>query len=148
MSKDTNDYLQKGIYGSKKTLVDERHRYLGSIRERIYLTLSDDQLSDEHSLASFKKELKAHPDGKLLLNGRYELSSFEDYLKVAHTKNRPFTMVSNEYAETSPYALIYTASEAVNEPLVDVAKKYPIEENPEKKTSKKKKTSFFKRFFS
>ena len=148
MSKDTNDYLQKGIYGAKKTLVDERHRYLGSIRERIYLTLSDDQLNLEHSLNSFKKELQTHPDGKLLLNGRYELTTFEDYLRVAHTKNRPFTMVSNEYAETSPYALVYTSSEAVNEPIIDVAEKYPIEEKPKKKDSKKKKTSFFKRFFS
>lgn len=145
MSKDPNEYLQKGMYGAKKTLIDERRHYLGSLRERVYLTISPKQLQNDYFLKAFEKEIKQHPNGKLLLNGKYDLSDFEMFIQVAQKNKLAFTLVSNEYSETSPAALIYTATDAVNEPTIDVAEKYPVEKETEKT---EKKPSLFKRFFS
>ena len=47
--RETQDYLSKGIYGNKKTNPDERNKYFGSLRERVYLSMTTEQLiSDDY----------------------------------------------------------------------------------------------------
>ena len=147
VNKDANDYLQKGQYGVKQTLISERKEFMGSLRERVYLTAHLEQLSQENALQAFQDEFQKHPDGQLLLNGTFGMSLFDDYIKESKRNSIPFTLIANEYAQTSPYAIIYTASTAVNEPVIDLVEKYPLplKDEPQPKSQKK---SFFKRFFS
>lgn len=146
-NKDPNDYLQKGQYGAKQTLLSERKEFLGSLRERVYLTATVKQLSEDNTLNSFIKEFQLHPDGNLLLNGTIDMSIFTAFTQAGKQANIPFKLVANEYAHTSPYALIFTASSEVNEPVIDVGEKYPLPKKEEPQETKQKK-SFFKRFFS
>ncbi|MBM6613522.1 YueI family protein [Desemzia sp. RIT804] len=147
VNKDPNDYLQKGQYGTKQTLLSERKEFLGSLRERIYLTATLDQLSTGNTLAAFTKEFQRHPDGSLLLNGALDMSQFQPFIQASKKANIPFTLVANEYAQTCPYALVFTASSDVNESIIDVTEKYPLPKKDEPQQTKQKK-SFFKRFFS
>lgn len=146
-NKDPNDYLQKGQYGLKQTLPDERRKFLGSLRERTYLVVSLEQIETKQAEQAFTEEFKQHPDGSLLLNGTYDMSTYTHLIQLSKRAEIAFTFVANEKAEHSPYAAIFTAAEAVNEPLIQLDEKYPL---PEKNTpqKKEKKKSFFKRFFS
>lgn len=147
VNKDTNDYLQKGQYGVKQTLLSERKEFLGSLRERVYLTARLEQLSQKNALKAFRDEFQKYPDGHLLLNGTFGMDSFDAYIKESKSAGIPFTLVANEYAQTSPYAIVYTASTAVDEPVIDLAEKHPLPLKNEPQQKKQKK-SFFKRFFS
>ena len=147
VNKDPNDYLQKGQYGTIQTLLSERKEFLGSLRERVYLTATLEQLSRGNTLAAFTKEFQRHPDGNLLLNGTIDMSTFTSFTQAGKQADIPFKLVANEYAQTSPYALIFTASSEVNESVIDVAEKYPLPKKEEPQETKQKK-SFFKRFFS
>lgn len=147
MSKDPNEYLQKGQYGLKQTLPDERRKFLGSLRERVYLVVPLEQVETKQAEQAFAEEFKQHPDGSLLLNGTYDMSTYAHLIQLSKQAEIAFTFVANENAEHSPYAAIFTAAAAINEPLVELNEKYPL---PEKNTPQKneKKKSFFKRFFS
>lgn len=147
VNKDPNDYLQKGQYGTKQTLPDERRKFLGSLRERAYLVVSLEQVETKHAEQAFAAEFKRHPDGSLLLNGSYDMSSYTHLIQLSKRAEITFTFVASENALHSPYAAIFTAAQAVNEPLIQLDEKYPLPEKnmPQKKEKKK---SFFKRFFS
>lgn len=142
-----NDYLQKGQYGLKQTLPDERKKFLGSLRERVYLAATLEQLTSDHTKQAFVKEFRQHSEGTLLLNGIYEMSKYAPLIQASKQAHISFTLVANENAEKSPYAAIFTASSAVNEPLFEIDEKYPLPEKNEPQQPEKKK-SFFKRFFS
>ena len=147
VNKDPNDYLQKGQYGAKQTLLSERKEFLGSLRERVYLTATLEQLTSGNTLSAFTKEFQRHPDGSLFLNGNLGMDQFQPFIQACKNADIPFRLVANEYAGTSPYALIFTASTDVNESLIDVTEKYPLPKKEEPQKTKQKK-SFFKRFFS
>lgn len=146
-NKNPSDYVQKGQYGIQQTLPEERKKFLGSLRERVYLTASLEQISTFHGQQAFAKEFKTHSKGTLLLNGTYEISSFSQLIKISQQASIPFTMVANEHAATSPYAAIYTASTAINESVIELDEKYPLPEEKSPQQPQKKK-SFIKRFFS
>ena len=42
-----DDYLNQGIYGTKETNPDERRQFLGTLRERIEVALTQGQVMEE-----------------------------------------------------------------------------------------------------
>ncbi|WP_313466721.1 YueI family protein [Carnobacterium sp.] len=147
-SDNVQDYLNKGMYGANQTNPEERRKYLGSLRERIYLSMTIEQVISKNYLSTLKKEITAHPNHTLLLNGTIDMENLEAYIQLCNQLNCPFRMVSDENAKETSIGLIYVAKEAVNIEVIDVSKKQkPAEETiTEKKVPEKK--SFFKRFFS
>lgn len=144
--RETQDYLSKGIYGNKKTNPDERNKYFGSLRERVYLSMTIEQLMSNEYLDALKKEIRLHPQQQLLLNGQIDMSKLSPYIKISQDTDCSFRIVSDEGAHHSPFGLIYVSTHAVNEEVVDVAVKYPS--SPPKQEKEDKNPSFFKKFFS
>lgn len=145
--RDTQDYLSKGIYGNKKTNPDERNKYFGSLRERVYLSMTIEQLISNDYLESLKKEIQLHPNQQLLLNGQIDMNLLSPYIKLSQENDCSFRIVSDEGAQRSPLGLIYVSTTAVNEKVIDAAIKYP-QSTPSKEEEEEKKDSFFKKFFS
>lgn len=147
-SDNVQDYLNKGMYGANQTNPEERRKYLGSLRERIYLSMTIEQVISKNYLSTLKKEIIAHPNHTLLLNGTIDMENLETYIQLSNQLHCPFRMVSDENAKKTSIGLVYVAKEAVNVEVIDVSKKQkPAEETTaEKKVPEKK--SFFKRFFS
>lgn len=143
--RETQDYLSKGIYGNKKTNPDERNKYFGSLRERVYLSMTIEQLISGDYIDALKQEIQLHSNQQLLLNGQIDMSKLSPYIKLCQEYNCSFRIVSDEGALRSPLGLIYVSSTAVNETEVDVAAKYPLMTPPEKEG---KKPSLFKKIFS
>ncbi|MBT2731726.1 YueI family protein [Carnobacterium sp. ISL-102] len=142
--RDTQDYLSKGIYGNKKTNPDERNKYFGSLRERVYLSMTIEQLISNDYLESLKKEIQLHPNQQLLLNGQVDMNLLSPYIKLSQENDCSFRIVSDEGAQRSPLGLIYVSTDAVNEKTVDVAVKYP-QNAPQKEVEEK--ASLFKKLF-
>ena len=93
--------------------------------------------------------LEKHPDACILLNGALPLSVQNQYIQLATKNNSRFTVV-NDYVTANPeeFGLLLTAKEAVNEPVIDIEKKYPEENSsPVEKEKPKKKKSFWDRLF-
>ncbi|HLO10666.1 MAG TPA: YueI family protein [Pseudoneobacillus sp.] len=95
-----DEYLQQGIYGPKEIKPDERKRFLGTLRERIVVALTQSQVRESKVLTQIEKIMKDHPKAHLYLNGQIEYNSLSKYLKVAGRIGIPFTIVNNKDVET------------------------------------------------
>lgn len=148
MTDELQQHLDKGRYGTPLVNPDEQHKYMGTFRERCYLSMTIAQMKNTTDKDSFLTELKKHEDATILLNGQMSESLQGEYIQLATKNNAKFTVV-NDFVDANPdsFGLLLVAKEAVNEPVIDVEKKYP-EENEEKTEQKpEKKTGFFERLF-
>ncbi|WP_303754074.1 YueI family protein [Enterococcus sp. S86.2] len=148
MTDELQQHLDKGRYGTPLVNPDEQHKYMGTFRERCYLSMTIAQMKNPTDKDSFLTELKKHEDATILLNGQMPESIQGEYIQLATKNNAKFTVV-NDFVDANPdsFGLLLVAKEAVNEPVIDVEKKYP-EENEEKTEQKpEKKTGFFERLF-
>lgn len=146
-SDNMQNHLNKGIYGANQTKPEERNKYLGSLRERIYLSMTIDQLITKDYLDALKKEVTKHPNNTLLFNGSIDVEELDPYIKLSNQMNCTFRIVTDEFAKKSDIGLVYVAPQVTNIENIDVAEKYPKTDNSSN-TNVHKKKSFFKKFFS
>jgi uncharacterized protein YueI len=141
LSKPTiDDYLDNGIYGQKQTKPDERRKFLGSLRERIVIALTQSQVREKGVYKEVQESLKKHPDAKLLLNGNMSYSYLSKYIKLADTYHVSFSMVTNKEVETD-IGLVLTYDHAIDKEEIYVKKKN--EKTSVAKTKQKPKKSIF-----
>ncbi len=141
MSKDdVQNHLDKGMYGTPLVNPEEQHKYLGTFRERCYLSMSINEMSDPANKERFLKEIEKQPEATILLNGTLPLAIQNQYIQLATKNNVRFTVV-NDFVSDEPdsIGLLLAANHAVNEPVIDVEKKYP-KEKPESQEKTKKKS--------
>lgn len=139
-------HLDKGRYGTPLVNPDEQHKYMGTFRERCYLSMTIAQMKSPDDKAAFLKELAQHEDASILLNGKMPESLQASYIQLATKNNARFTVV-NDFVDSAPdsFGLLLVAKEAVNEPVIDVEQKYPEAQTEAKEPEKKE--GFFSRFF-
>jgi len=95
-----DDYLMQGIYGKKEINPEERKRFLGTIRERIVLALTEKQIYESVIYSEVEREMLQHPNTKLLLNGKIPYDYLKKYIKIANKNNISFTIVENKEYDT------------------------------------------------
>ena len=134
-----DDYLENGMYGQKQTKPDERRKFLGSLRERIVIALTQSQVREKGIYKEVQDSLKKHPDAKLLLNGNMSYTFLSKYIKLADTHHVPFSMVTNKDVETD-IGLVLAYDHAIDQEEIYVQKKGEV---PEQKQKPKPKKSLF-----
>ncbi|WAA09192.1 YueI family protein [Fervidibacillus albus] len=117
-----DDYLQKGLYGEKKTKAGERQRFLGTLRERIILALFEDQIYEYKVYPEVEREMANHPNARLLLNGEISYEYLSKYVKIANQKGIPFTIVEDLVDDTD-IGLVLTYDYAINKEQIFIEKK-------------------------
>ena len=123
LSKPTiDDYLENGIYGQKQTKPDERRKFLGTLRERIVIALTQSQVREKGIYKEVQDRLKKHPDAKLLLNGNMSYTFLSKYIKLADTYHVSFSMVTNKEIETD-IGLVLAYDHAIDQEEIYVQKK-------------------------
>ncbi len=123
LSKPTiDDYLENGIYGQKQTKPDERRKFLGTLRERIVIALTQSQVREKGIYKEVQDQLKKHPDAKLLLNGNMSYTFLSKYIKLADTYHVSFSMVTNKEIETD-IGLVLAYDHAIDQEEIYVKKK-------------------------
>ncbi|WP_430340359.1 YueI family protein [Rossellomorea vietnamensis] len=141
LSKPTiDDYLENGIYGQKQTKPDERRKFLGTLRERIVIALTQSQVREKGIYKEVQDHLKKHPDAKLLLNGNMSYTFLSKYIKLADTYHVSFSMVTNKDIETD-IGLVLAYDHAIDQEEIYVQKK--SEKVVEAKSKPKQKKSLF-----
>ncbi|MCX2456095.1 YueI family protein [Lacticaseibacillus nasuensis] len=139
---DLQSHLSAGLYGTPQTNPDERRHYLGSLRERCALVLTNADLQNAATLAAFTKALPQyqHRDLKLLLNGKLPSDVTTPYLTLATKAALPFTLVNDDTAQLGEQAvgLLLVAPTAINQADVNL---------PQPPAAPKKKPGLFDRLF-
>ena len=158
--RDVQDYLDQAMYGTPQLKPDEQRKYLGTFRERVYLSMTIDEMKNKANVAHLQTEIATHPDQQILINAEAPFDLQNTYMKVAQQTNCPFRIVETDQQKNgTAIGLIYIADEAVNVDVIAVSKKYgptpapkPVitpstssSDTPEEAPAKK---GFFKNLFS
>jgi len=136
------DYLEKGLYGSKQTKPEERKKFLGTLRERIVIALTKSQVMEPGIYSEVEKMMCEHPKAFLLLNGALNYSYLSDYIEKAQERKIPFSIVSNKDSETN-IGLVLAYPHAIEQENIYI-KKRPKGTAAVKKKKKNAPLSLFK----
>ena len=137
---DVDDYLQKGIFGAKELRPAERKKYLGTIKERIVVVLTNGQVMEDGVYPGIQPLMEQHPNTQMLLNGKLDYRYLACYIHLAQKMSIPFSIVTNEEADTN-IGLVLTYSHAINKEDIYLTKEVEVKEN------KPKRESLLKRLF-
>ncbi|MDR0922096.1 MAG: YueI family protein [Lactobacillales bacterium] len=151
MTDEVQERLEQGMYGTPKIKPDELKKYMGTYRERVFLTMTIEEMKNDAYTLALEKELDNEEETvSLNLNGEMDTDLQTKYIKLAKQYDITFTLVNNDVKNTpDSLGLVLYGKEAVNVSVVDVAEKYPnaVEELLPKKEEPEKKESFWKKIF-
>lgn len=126
--------LQDSLHGAPQTNPDERRQYLGSLRERVALRLTNAELRDPATLPRFTATFGNYADQGLsmLLNGKLPGDTTTPYLTAATKADFPFTLVNDATANLDPAGsgLLLVAKDAINRDNIDLP---PVPAKPAEK---------------
>lgn len=145
---DVEQRIQNSIYGTPKIKPDEQRHYLGTFRERVYLTISVAEAKKRDWSRPLTQELSKHPDSLVIINGNLSDQYTRSYITIANQMAVQFTIKTGSDAKTGDQdlAVVVCDHKAVYESPVDVAKKYPVKSHSASQ-QKKHSSSFFERLF-
>jgi uncharacterized protein YueI len=133
--KTVDDILQEGIHGPKEIKPAERKEFLGTIRERVVVVLTQAQVFQKQIPNGFMDLLKTNKEAKLYLNGHINYSHLSKFVKAADEQGIQFKIVTNkEY--NSPNGLVLAYDYAINKEnitLMEQSAENKSEETPKKK---------------
>ena len=138
--KTVDDYLQEGIHGPKEIKPAERKEFLGTIRERVVIVLSQAQVFQKQLPTGFIDILKNNKEAKLYLNGHISYTHLSKFVKAADENGIQFKIVMNKDFN-SPHGLVLAYDYAINKDNIKL-----VEEPTKKKEIPGKKTGFFDSF--
>lgn len=141
--------IQNGIYGTPKIKPDEQRHYMGTFRERVWLTISVAEINNNDWSFAVREELTKHPDSLVIINGNLADHLTRNYIMLANQMQVQFTIKTGSDAKTTPdsLALVISDHKAVYESPVDVQNKYSRSNNNHNSVSPKKNSSIWKRLF-
>ncbi|MDQ0229996.1 YueI family protein [Metabacillus malikii] len=121
MSDKLDEYVQQGIHGVREINPDERRLYLGTLRERVIVVLTKEQVREKGTYIEIEKRMKESKDATLYLNGNMNYQYLSDYIKLANKLNIKYTISTNkEY--NSKYGLVLAEQEAINTDNITISK--------------------------
>ncbi|MCA1037195.1 MULTISPECIES: YueI family protein [Bacillaceae] len=145
MPQNVDDYVKQGMYGQKQTKPDERRKFLGTIRERVVIALTQPQVRREGTHREVEAALKENPSAHLYLNGNMNYSYLSKYIKLASKFGVEYTIVTNKEHNTE-IGLVLAYDHAIDKEEIYISSDKAGKEAPEKK-AKKGVAGFLKKFF-
>jgi uncharacterized protein YueI len=142
MADHVDEYLQKGMYGEKQTKPDERRKFLGTLRERIVIALTQPQVRKSGINNEAEKAMKENLRAHLYLNGNMNYEYLSKYIKIASKYRIEYTMVTNKEHNTD-IGLVLAYDYAIDKEVIFVEDEKP-QIQPE---INKQKTGFFAKLF-
>lgn len=134
------EYAASGI--TPQTKPDERRRYLGSLRERVYLRMDLTECQDPALTQLFLAHLKDYQGYTILINGNTPNPAFVGKIESQASKlGIPFRLVNDDTAKTGDddSAILVVSKTAINQMRVEIGQVYPPELPKEELPAPKKK---------
>ncbi|MED1205242.1 YueI family protein [Heyndrickxia acidicola] len=119
---DIEDYLQKGMYGTKETKPEERKKFLGTLRERIVIALLKNQIYENGTYPEIEENMKKHKQATLYLNGDVNYNYLSKYIAIAKKHSIPFSIVSKHTGDTN-IGLVLAYNYAIDQEEIYLTKK-------------------------
>ncbi len=116
------EVLQQGILGPLETKPDERRKFLGTLRERIIVSLKKSQVIEADIYPQIEQEMKKNPQANLFLNGNIDYSALSKYVKLAAKHNLEHTIVTNKEHD-SEIGLVLAMDHAIDKKEIYITKK-------------------------
>lgn len=138
------EYLKQAMYGPKETNPDERRHFLGTLRERIEVALTKDQVMEQDIYNEAEQAMIKHPNLHLYLNGQIDYDFLSKYIKLANQNHIPFTIETNKDHKTD-IGLVLAHKDAVNKDNIYVTKTVVQPKLESQSKEKKGLLSFFKK---
>jgi uncharacterized protein YueI len=127
------EVLQQGILGPLETKPDERRKFLGTLRERIIVSLMKSQVAEADIYPQVEQEVKKNPQANLFLNGNMDYSALSKYVKLAAKHNLEHTIVTNKEHDTE-IGLVLAMDHAIDKEEIYITKKeFNLPEPPKSK---------------
>lgn len=129
MSENVNDRLTQAMHGQPQTNIDERHQYLGSLRERIYLRLTVKEAEDKSAVQVFLKHFADYQQYQVLINGKIAQTALMQQVVAASVKaNTHFAVINDESAKDgeADTGLLVVSTTAINEDAITLTDKYHL----------------------
>lgn len=137
------DRIQSAMHGTPQLHPDEQNKYLGTFRERVEVAVTVYQIKRHHYVDQLSLAFIAHPDYRLYINGNLDQDILGPYLQAAAKANVQFTIKTDDIYRTGDenYALVFTAATAINQDVIDIDQRYPL--NTAKPGRPQKSTGLF-----
>lgn len=143
--KSVEDILEQGIHGVKEINPEERRKFLGTLRERVVIALTMQQVQVDVIQSEMIDIIKNNKNAKMYLNGLMNYIHLAKYIKEASKYNMSYTIVNNDEYR-SKYGLVVAYDYAIDRENIHLSNKVEIIEAKEDK-KKSKGESFFKKLF-
>jgi uncharacterized protein YueI len=143
MSGNIDDYIQQGIYGTRQTKPDERRKFLGTIRERIVIALTQAQVKEPGIYNQVEDAIKENREARLYLNGNINYGVLSKYTKIASKNDVKYTFVTNK-EHNSEIGLLLAYDHAINKEEIYVKKEIST---PDPQTNIEEKKGLFSVFY-
>lgn len=147
MSDDLSKRVEQAAQGiNPQTKPDERRRYLGSLRERVYVRMNNTEVKDPELTSLFLKHIDDFKGYTILINGDITDDGFlGEVVAACNKKNIPFTLVNNETAKTGPEdsAVLVVSKNAINRQRIKITQVYAPEMPKTELKAPEKKESFW-----
>lgn len=149
MSDELEKRLDTGMYGTPRVNPDEQRKYLGTFRERCYLSMTVTEMKKKDNQKTLLNALPDYQGALVLLNGKLPESIQTDYITLLTKQQMEFRIVSDaQDAGPDSIGLLIAGKEAVNQDVIDIEQKYPAATTQsDKEQEQPEKTSFWKRLF-
>lgn len=151
MSDDLSKRVEQAAQGiTPQTKPDERRRYLGSLRERVYVRMNNAEVKDSKLTSLFLQHIDDFKGYTILINGNITDDGFLGDVEAACSKkNISFTLVNNETAKTGPEdsAVLVVSKNAINRQRIEIGQVYAPELPKTELEAPKKKESFWHKLF-
>lgn len=139
-----DDYIQQGIHGIREIKPDERRKFLGTLRERVVVALTKQQVREPGTYKEKIEDLmKKNKDATLFLNGTMDYSEISDYIKIANKIGSKFLISTNKEANTD-LGLVLAYDHAINKEDIYIKKQ---KEQIEEQKHENHISQFFKKIF-
>ena len=149
MSDELEKRLDTGMYGTPRVNPDEQRKYLGTFRERCYLSMTVTEMKKKDNQKTLLNALPDYQGALVLLNGKLPESIQTDYITLLTKQQMEFRIVSDaQDAGPDSIGLLIAGKEAVNQDVIDIEQKYPAATTQsDKEQEQPEKMSFWKRLF-
>jgi len=140
-----DEYIQQGITGPREINPDERRKFLGTLRERVVVALTQSQVREKGTYSEVEELMKQNKEATLFLNGKMNYTYLSDYIKLANNVGNKYLISTDKEHETD-LGLVLAYDYAVDKENIYITKKEDSQP-PEQDTDDNRLVQFFKKLF-
>ena len=121
LSDHLDDYIQQGIHGVREIKPDERRKFLGTLRERVVVVLTKQQVREKGIYKEVEEQMKKYKNATLFLNGTMNYKYLSGYIKLANQLGIKFLISTNKEHDTD-LGLVLAHNDAINKEDIYIEK--------------------------